>query len=114
MNISQAGPLSHWSCQPRVVADKAQPMDLEDGRGDVIVGRCPAMADVYKSIGRVTDQNLIVLITGESGTGKELVARAIYQRSGRSDKPFLAINGAAIPESLLERHRSSRRNACRN
>src|SRR5260221_5640337 len=60
------------------------------------------MGEVYKAIGRVADQNVIVLITGESGTGKELVARAIYQHSGRSDKPFLAINCAAIPESLLE------------
>src|SRR5262249_37913832 len=66
------------------------------------VGRCPAMGEVYKAIGRVADQNVIVLITGESGTGKELVARAIYQHSSRADKPFLAINCAAIPESLLE------------
>src|SRR5258706_15537298 len=69
---------------------------------DGFVGRCPAMGEVYKAIGRVADQNVIVLINGESGTGKELVARAIYQHSGRSDKPFLAINCAAIPESLLE------------
>jgi DNA-binding NtrC family response regulator len=69
---------------------------------DGFVGRCPAMGEVYKAIGRVADQNVIVLINGESGTGKELVARAIYQHSGRSDKPFLAINCAAIPENLLE------------
>lgn len=69
---------------------------------DGFVGRCPAMGEVYKAIGRVAAQNVIVLINGESGTGKELVARAIYQHSGRSDKPFLAINCAAIPENLLE------------
>jgi len=70
--------------------------------GDAIIGRCPAMAEVYKAIGRVAAQNVIVLITGESGTGKELVARAIYQHSTRARAPFLAINCAAIPESLLE------------
>jgi two-component system nitrogen regulation response regulator GlnG len=60
------------------------------------------MGEVYKAIGRVAAQNVIVLITGESGTGKELVARAIYQHSTRSRAPFLAINCAAIPENLLE------------
>jgi two-component system, NtrC family, response regulator AtoC len=74
----------------------------EDGAVDVLVGRCPAMQDVYKAIGRVASQNVNVLILGESGTGKELVARAIYQHSHRADRPFLAINCAAIPESLLE------------
>jgi two-component system nitrogen regulation response regulator GlnG len=73
-----------------------------DVRLDGFVGRCPAMGEVYKAIGRVADQNVIVLINGESGTGKELVARAIYQHSSRADKPFLAINCAAIPENLLE------------
>ena len=87
--------------EPTVVTETASPT-VEDVRGDAIVGRCPAMGDVYKAIGRVADQNVIVLINGESGTGKELVARAIYHHSGRSDKPFLAINCAAIPESLLE------------
>src|SRR5258706_276944 len=86
--------------EPTVVTETASPA-VEDVRGDAIVGRCPAMGEVYKAIGRVADQNVIVLINGESGTGKELVARAIYQHSGRSDKPFLAINCAAIPESLL-------------
>lgn len=70
--------------------------------GDFMVGRSAAMTDVYKSIGRVAPKNVTVLIRGESGTGKELVARAVYQHSDRSDKPFLAVNCAAIPETLLE------------
>jgi two-component system nitrogen regulation response regulator GlnG len=70
--------------------------------GDLLVGRSEAMQQVYKQVGRVAPQNVTVLITGESGTGKELVARAIYQHSGRSNSKFLAINCAAIPESLLE------------
>src|SRR5262249_24110503 len=69
---------------------------------DIFVGRCPAIQEVYKAIGRVAPQDVNVLILGESGTGKELVARAIYQHSRRADKPFLAINCAAIPEALLE------------
>ena len=60
------------------------------------------MLEVYKAIGRVSDQNVFVLITGESGTGKELVARAIYQHSHRKEMPFVAINCAAVPEALLE------------
>lgn len=69
---------------------------------DVLVGRCPAMQEVYKAIGRVASQDVPVLIRGETGTGKELVARAIYQHSRRAAAPFLAINCAAIPETLLE------------
>jgi two-component system, NtrC family, response regulator AtoC len=69
---------------------------------DMLLGRCPAMQEVYKAIGRVTRQDVTVLILGESGTGKELVARAIYQHSKRGERPFLAINCAAIPEPLLE------------
>ncbi|CAN5897403.1 sigma-54 dependent transcriptional regulator [soil metagenome] len=67
-----------------------------------IVGHSPAMQAVYKSIGRVAKGDVTTLILGESGTGKELVARAIYQHSDRADGPFLAINCAALPESLLE------------
>lgn len=70
--------------------------------GDPLVGRCPAMQEVYKAIGRVARQGVTVLIRGESGTGKELVARALYQHSKRADRPFMAINCAAIPETLLE------------
>src|SRR5262249_53941963 len=83
---------------PAVVAD-AEPAD---DRADAIVGRCAAMQEVYKAIGRVAAQDVPVLITGESGTGKELVARAIYQHSRRAAAPFLTINCAAIPEQLLE------------
>jgi two-component system nitrogen regulation response regulator GlnG len=72
------------------------------GSSDVMVGRCPAMQAVYKSIGRVAAQDVTVLVLGESGTGKELVARAIYHYSPRAKGPFLAINCAAIPEALLE------------
>jgi len=70
--------------------------------GDALVGRCPAMQQVYKAVGRVASQNVTVLIRGASGTGKELVARALYQYSDRSGGPFLAVNCAAIPETLLE------------
>jgi DNA-binding NtrC family response regulator len=67
-----------------------------------LIGNSPAMQEVYKAIGRVAPKDLTVLILGESGTGKELVAWAINQHSKRADRPFLAINCAAIPESLLE------------
>jgi two-component system nitrogen regulation response regulator GlnG len=70
--------------------------------GDLLVGRCTAMQEVYKAIGRVARQDVTVLILGESGTGKELVARAIYQHSARAEKPFIAINCGAIPENLVE------------
>jgi two-component system, NtrC family, response regulator AtoC len=67
-----------------------------------IVGSHRRMQEVYKLIGQVADKDVTILIMGESGTGKELVARAIYHHSHRQDKPFLAINCAAIPEMLLE------------
>jgi two-component system nitrogen regulation response regulator GlnG len=76
--------------------------DLAAPGTDPIIGRSPGMHEVYKAIGRFAGQDVSVLILGESGTGKELVARALYQHSTRADKPFLAINCAAIPESLLE------------
>jgi two-component system, NtrC family, response regulator AtoC len=69
---------------------------------DQIIGRSKVMQEIYKRIGQVSESDLSVLILGESGTGKELVARAIYQHSQRKNKPFLAINCAAIPEPLLE------------
>jgi DNA-binding NtrC family response regulator len=69
---------------------------------DQLVGRSPAMLGLYKEIGRIATQDVSVLICGESGTGKELVARAIYQHSSRSDRHFLAVNCAALSDTLLE------------
>jgi two-component system nitrogen regulation response regulator GlnG len=70
--------------------------------GDTMLGQSEAMQRVFKAIGRVAAQDVTVLIQGDSGTGKELVARAIYQHSARASGPFLAVNCAAIPETLLE------------
>ncbi len=66
------------------------------------VGRAPVIQEMCKVIGRVANQDVNVLILGESGVGKELVARALYHHSRRADKPFLAINCAALPEGLIE------------
>jgi len=81
------------SCQPLLESE-----DYEQG----IVGRSAPMQQVFKLVGQLAASDATALITGETGTGKELVARAIYHHSQRSEKPFLAINCAAIPEQLLE------------
>ena len=70
--------------------------------GEQLVGKSPKMVEVYKQIGRVAAQQVPVLIRGESGTGKELIARAIYQHSHRRDECYLAVNCAALSETLLE------------
>jgi two-component system nitrogen regulation response regulator GlnG len=79
-----------------------QPLLTQEEYAEGIVGKSDAMQQVFKLIGQVAQSDATVLITGESGTGKELVARAIYHHSRRAEKPFLAINCAAIPEQLLE------------
>ena len=72
--------------------------------GDIqtLIGKAPAMQEVYRSIGRLARSSMTVLITGESGTGKELVARALHRHSPRAGKPFVALNTAAIASELLE------------
>lgn len=67
-----------------------------------ILGQAPAMQEVFRAIGRLSQSHTTVLITGESGSGKELVARALHRHSPRKDAPFVAINTAAIPKDLLE------------
>ncbi len=79
-----------------------QSQSSADWSADRIIGNSPAIQEVYKMVGRVAGSDVSVLLVGESGTGKELVARAIYQHSRRAGKAFLAVNGAAIPETLLE------------
>ena len=67
-----------------------------------IIGEAPSMQEVFRAIGRLSRSNITVLINGESGTGKELVAHALHRHSPRADKPFIALNMAAIPRDLLE------------
>ncbi|HZT54739.1 MAG TPA: sigma 54-interacting transcriptional regulator, partial [Burkholderiaceae bacterium] len=67
-----------------------------------MLGQAPAMQDVFRAIGRLSQSIVTVLITGESGSGKELVARALHKHSPRAQGPFVAINTAAIPKDLLE------------
>jgi two-component system nitrogen regulation response regulator GlnG len=67
-----------------------------------ILGQAPAMQEVFRAIGRLSQSNVTVLITGESGSGKELVARALHKHSPRASQPFIALNTAAIPKDLLE------------
>ncbi len=74
----------------------------EGGETPEILGQAPAMQEVFRAIGRLSQSNATVLINGESGTGKELVARALHRHSARAKKPFIAINTAAIPNELLE------------
>jgi two-component system nitrogen regulation response regulator GlnG len=83
------------------VSDYKPTINADDYR-EGIVGSSAVMQDVFKIIGQVTASDVTVMITGESGTGKELVARSIWKHSHRSNKPFIAVNCAAIPDNLIE------------
>jgi len=74
----------------------------ERGKSDLIVGNSGSMRDMYRQIAQVAPSPTTVLLRGETGTGKELVARAIHDKSPRRDSPFITVNCAALPESLLE------------
>ena len=76
--------------------------DVQQSVAPEMLGQAPAMQDVFRAIGRLSNSQVTVLITGESGSGKELVARALHKHSTRSSGPFVAINTAAIPKDLLE------------
>mgnify|MGYP005837689245 CR=1 FL=1 len=78
------------------------PLSAAGGEEERIVGSSPKMQEIYKMIGQVAPSDITVLLRGESGTGKELIARAIYHHSLRSNQPFLPVNCAAIPDTLLE------------
>ena len=76
--------------------------DASPAQAPEMLGQAPAMQDVFRAIGRLSQSNVTVMITGESGTGKELVAHALHKHSPRAQGPFVAINTAAIPKDLLE------------
>lgn len=99
--IDAALETSRMARKPAVIASDKTPKP-EVASSDHILGSCPEMVEVFRSIGRVASRDTAVLILGETGTGKEVVARAIYQHSNRHNKAFHAINCAAIPEALLE------------
>jgi DNA-binding NtrC family response regulator len=82
----------------------SEPVEMGEASAQrsAIIGHSKAMQEIYKEIGRVAATPATVLIRGATGTGKELIARALYQHSDRADKPFIAVNCAAIPDSLLE------------
>ncbi|HEY2629335.1 MAG TPA: nitrogen regulation protein NR(I) [Usitatibacter sp.] len=75
---------------------------MQEAEAPEILGQAPAMQEVFRAIGRLSQSHATVLITGESGTGKELVARALHRHSPRAARAFIAINTAAIPKDLLE------------
>jgi len=88
----------------RASTETPSPVDASVAATDTpeMLGQAPAMQEVFRAIGRLSQSNATVMITGESGTGKELVARALHRHSPRAAGPFIAINTAAIPKDLLE------------
>jgi two-component system, NtrC family, nitrogen regulation response regulator GlnG len=88
----------------RAVDESLRDTGPDEPAGEVpeILGQAPAMHEVFRAIGRLSQSSVTVLLTGESGSGKEVVARALHRHSTRADKPFIALNTAAIPRDLLE------------
>src|SRR5256885_636944 len=88
----------------RALEESLREASVEQTSADTpeILGQAPAMQDVFRAIGRLSQSNVTVLITGESGTGKELVAHALHKHSPRAAQPYIALNTAAIPKDLLE------------
>ena len=100
-DINEATELARRACASNqtsaTTSKKSLPVTQQE-----IIGKSVAMQELFRTIGRLSKTSISVLITGESGTGKELVAKALHVHSPRADKPFIAINTAAIPKDLLE------------
>ena len=105
-SVAEVKALAAKAVRTRALEQELHALRREVGRrtvpGDRLVGRSPALLEIFKTVGKVAARDVSVLITGESGTGKELVARAIHSASARADAPFVAINTAAVPRELLE------------
>jgi two-component system nitrogen regulation response regulator GlnG len=103
-DINEATELARRACEHGRLKE-VQGADIEESdeiTQSGIIGKSVAMQGVFRAIGRLSKSSISVLITGESGTGKELVAAALHEHSPRAEKPFIAINTAAIPKELLE------------
>jgi two-component system nitrogen regulation response regulator GlnG len=98
-DIDDAVEIAQQAC---IKKQKTGQQPVKDKEGPEIIGAAPAMQEVFRTIGRLSKSVISVLITGESGTGKELVALSLHKHSPRADKPFIALNTAAIPKELLE------------
>ena len=101
-DLDEAVELAHRACALHKSSAQVIPEDNSPIAHQEIIGQSVAMQNLFRTIGRLSKTSISVLITGESGTGKELVAKALHAHSPRSDKPFIAINTAAIPKDLLE------------
>ncbi len=99
-DIDEAVELTRRACA--LQREQATESTGQPERTQEIIGESPAMQEVFRAIGRLSRSHITVLINGESGTGKELVAQALHRHSPRADKPFIALNTAAIPKDLLE------------
>jgi two-component system nitrogen regulation response regulator GlnG len=100
-DVDEAVALARRAAQRKAESAEAAPA-ANGTNGTLLIGEAPAMQEVFRAIGRLSHSHVTVLITGESGTGKELVARALHEHSPRADKPFIAVNTAAIPKDLME------------
>ncbi len=99
-DIDEAVALAQRACARK--HENADATHIDHSNMPEIIGEAPAMQEVFRAIGRLSNSNINVLITGESGTGKELVALSLHKHSPRADKEFIALNTAAIPKDLLE------------
>ncbi len=102
-DIKEVVELAHRACQHgRRLKMDGQKEPIALAATPEIIGAAPAMQEVFRAIGRLAKSHITVLINGESGTGKELVAKALHRHSPRAQKPFIALNMAAIPKDLME------------
>ena len=100
-DLEQVCLLTEKALNTKALKKKVQFLEAEF-QNQLMVGSGPIMQEIYKTIGKIADKDVNVLIRGETGTGKELVARALHYYSHRVDSPFVAVNCAAIPKELLE------------